>query len=130
MGARLISCEGRGDIVVEGDLVVVGRHHDCDVRLHSSRVSRRHCCLAPGGEGLTVRDLGSTNGTFVNGRRICSAALHPGDELRIGHLRYRLEALPGGPPAGDARPHEPPRWPGPGDTEIDWPASETPRGGG
>ncbi len=71
--------------------MVVGRHTGCDVRLESARVSRRHCCIGLDREGVIIRDLGSTNGTRINGQRIETGLLRPGNELVIAHLRYRLE---------------------------------------
>lgn len=53
--------------------------------------SRRHAALIPGPQGVTVQDLGSTNGTFVNGQRITSVTIHPGDLVRIGATTFRLE---------------------------------------
>jgi pSer/pThr/pTyr-binding forkhead associated (FHA) protein len=92
MPARLVSLDGHVDIELAGILTVVGRHHDCDVRVDSSRVSRRHCCLAVIRDEVVIRDLNSTNGTSVNGHRVrAGAALRHGDELGIAHLRYRLE---------------------------------------
>ena len=78
-------------VLVDRALVVIGRHPQCDVRIESRRVSRLHCCLANlGHEGLLVRDLGSTNGTFVNGERVREARLKPGDRLRIAEIEYNL----------------------------------------
>ena len=51
----------------------IGRHDDCQIRIRSSQVSRRHCEVLPEGDTLMVRDLGSSNGTFVNGNA-CSAS--------------------------------------------------------
>jgi pSer/pThr/pTyr-binding forkhead associated (FHA) protein len=79
------------DIVVEGGTIVVGRHPVCDVRLMSLRISRRHCIMTAKGGELVVRDLGSTNGTWVNGRRVRSARLEPGDEIFLAHVRYYFE---------------------------------------
>jgi pSer/pThr/pTyr-binding forkhead associated (FHA) protein len=70
---------------------MVGRHPHCDVRLRSIRVSRWHCCLTEIDGAVMVRDLGSTNGTLINGRRIEAGRLRPGDELSIANLRFRLE---------------------------------------
>jgi pSer/pThr/pTyr-binding forkhead associated (FHA) protein len=83
------------DISVDRDFVVVGRHPHCDARLDSPRVSRWHCVLTRDGGEVVVRDLGSTNGIWINGRRVESARLKPGDEISIAHIRYRL----GGEPA-------------------------------
>jgi pSer/pThr/pTyr-binding forkhead associated (FHA) protein len=91
MPARLISLDGRGHILLDRVLVVVGRHTESDARIDSSRVSRKHCCLAIDRDGVLVRDLGSRNGTRVNGRKIKVGLIRPGEELGIAHLRYRLE---------------------------------------
>jgi pSer/pThr/pTyr-binding forkhead associated (FHA) protein len=90
MRARLESLDGLADIHLDRPLTLVGRQPDCDVRLESQRISKRHCCLAPVCDGVAVRDLASTNGTRINGRRVSAGRLHPGDELTIGHSRYRL----------------------------------------
>jgi pSer/pThr/pTyr-binding forkhead associated (FHA) protein len=91
MPVRLLSMDGRENIPLDLVLVVVGRHADVDARLDSARVSRRHCCLVVDRRGVLVRDLGSRNGTRINGRRIRAGRIRQGDELRIAHLRYRLE---------------------------------------
>lgn len=90
MPACLVSLDGKGDIPLQGLLTIVGRHRGCEVRLDSSRVSRRHCCLAVDRDEVIVRDLGSTNGTWLNGERVDEGILRDGDELSIAHLRYRL----------------------------------------
>jgi pSer/pThr/pTyr-binding forkhead associated (FHA) protein len=95
MPARLVCLGRHADIALDRAVVVVGRHRWCDVRIASPRVSRRHCCLVLDGNRVLVRDLGSTNGTRINGRRIQEEMLHPGDELSIAHCRYRLECLSG-----------------------------------
>jgi pSer/pThr/pTyr-binding forkhead associated (FHA) protein len=94
MGSRLESLDGQAVISLDRPLTLVGRHETCDLRLDSPRISRRHCCLAPSGGGFEVRDLGSTNGTRINGRRIEKGQLRPGDELAIAHYRYRLTVGP------------------------------------
>jgi protease PrsW len=65
--------------------VVLGRDESCAVRFLDERlVSRRHAEVRAEGGRLFVRDLGSRNGTFVNGRRVSTAELRPGDTLRLG----------------------------------------------
>ena len=93
MPLRLVCLDGHADFALDRAAVVVGRHRWCDVRIASPRVSRRHCRLALDGDGVLVRDLGSTNGTRINGRRIDRGVLRPGDELSIAHYRYHLENL-------------------------------------
>jgi pSer/pThr/pTyr-binding forkhead associated (FHA) protein len=76
-------------------MVVVGRHPNCETQLESLRVSRHHCCITRENDQVVVRDLGSTNGIRINGRRVESGRLRPGDELSIAHFRYRLEGEEG-----------------------------------
>jgi pSer/pThr/pTyr-binding forkhead associated (FHA) protein len=94
MTARLVSLDGHPEIHLSQTVILVGRHAHCDVRIDSSRVSRRHCCLVLEEGHLVVRDLESTNGTWVNGDRVSVARMVPGDELTIGLARYRLETGP------------------------------------
>jgi pSer/pThr/pTyr-binding forkhead associated (FHA) protein len=91
MSFLLVSLDGGLDIPTGREPIVVGRHPHCDVRLLSIRVSRRHCCLTAVDGKVAVRDLGSTNGTLINGRRVEAGRLCPGDVLSIANHRYRLE---------------------------------------
>ena len=74
-----------------GDRALIGRSHECDVFLDDVTVSRRHAELTRAGGTYTIRDLGSLNGTFVNRRRIESAALEDDDEVQVG--KYRMTFL-------------------------------------
>ncbi len=94
MFARLVAVDAGPDIVLDRDMMVVGRHPACHVRLDFLRVSRRHCCFTLEGGELWVRDLGSTNGTRINGTQVEAGRLRNGDELSIAHLRYRFESGP------------------------------------
>jgi len=67
----------------EGTLVI-GRSRSCDLRLPSGDASRRHAEICASPEGHVIRDLGSTNGTFVNGEQVRSHVLRPGDRIDIG----------------------------------------------
>jgi pSer/pThr/pTyr-binding forkhead associated (FHA) protein len=64
--------------------VVVGRSRSCDLRLPGSDASRRHAEITGNAQGFTLFDLGSTNGTFVNGERVQERPLKPGDRIEIG----------------------------------------------
>ena len=89
---RLIALGAGPDIPVGPYPVIVGRDPWCDARLDSIRVSRIHCCLTEDDGGkVVVLDLGSANGTRINGRRVELGRLRLGDELSIAHLRYRVE---------------------------------------
>jgi pSer/pThr/pTyr-binding forkhead associated (FHA) protein len=73
------------------DIMVVGRRHDCDLQVPLMAVSRRHCQLSQNKETLKIRDLGSRNGTYVNGKRVDEATLRAGDHIRIGPLTFLLQ---------------------------------------
>jgi pSer/pThr/pTyr-binding forkhead associated (FHA) protein len=70
--------------------VVLGRRPDCDLRIPTRDVSRRHCEIGPGEKRseLIVRDLGSSNGTFVNDKRVSETQLKPGDRLTVGPVTF------------------------------------------
>jgi pSer/pThr/pTyr-binding forkhead associated (FHA) protein len=83
----------------------IGRHDDCQIRIKSSQVSRRHCELFEAGGKLAIRDLGSSNGTFVNGKKITGQqVLKSGDEVTVGTVTLRVSKLgqgaAGGPEPG------------------------------
>lgn len=68
---------------------------DCDVVLADPDVSRRHAVIRAIDEALAVEDVGSRNGTFVNGRRIEeTTVLATGDEVRFGNTVWRVESAP------------------------------------
>jgi pSer/pThr/pTyr-binding forkhead associated (FHA) protein len=68
-----------------GREAVLGRGEDCDVRVVSDQVSRRHAAVRKLGADYLVRDLGSTNGTLVNGERVeGERKLKPGDRIEVG----------------------------------------------
>lgn len=92
MSVRLVALDEGSDIALDREMLVVGRHPQCDARLDSIRVSRRHCCIMTPDQGeIIVKDLGSTNGIRINGQRVEKGRLRPGDELSIAHIRYRFE---------------------------------------
>lgn len=77
--------------LLSGDRVVLGRSRDADIVVDDPNVSRRHAELRSGDGGWTVRDLGSTNGVKVNGRRVEKATLSPGDDLTLGTTQLTFE---------------------------------------
>jgi hypothetical protein len=71
----------------------IGRAPGCHLRLTDSSVSRRHAELRRGAEGWVLYDLGSTNGTHVNGHRVTGGVpVRPGDRVAFGELAFRLAA--------------------------------------
>ncbi len=77
-------------VLISRPVILIGRHLECDVRIDSPQVSRRHCCLAMAYDRLVIRDLGSSNGVRVNGQIVDEAHLNLGDEVAIAHFVYRL----------------------------------------
>ncbi len=74
--------------------IIIGRDDDCDIRLQDERTSRKHTKIVgePGrksGPYFKVVDLGSTNGTYINDKRIKEAALSDGDRIHIGHTIFK-----------------------------------------
>ncbi len=102
MRAQLIPVDGSSPIELVKDLVVVGRREDCDLRLEHKSVSKMHCIIVKTDGLLMLRDLGSTNGTRVNGTRVRRAALLPNDQLSIASYKFRVHLGP------DAAPPVPP----------------------
>lgn len=80
------------EIPITQEEFLIGRATDCDLRLRMTDVSRHHCIIRVRPDDVTLIDLGSSNGTFVNGQRIRSqAALHSGDEVRLGNATFVVD---------------------------------------
>src|SRR5712664_3328013 len=90
MPAQLLALSEGPSILLDKPILLFGRHPECDVQLHSRKVSRRHCCVAQVSDYLVVRDLGSTNGVRINDVRVTEGRLNAGDELTIGNHRYQV----------------------------------------
>lgn len=93
---RGVSGEGFGRSYPLVGPTIVGRAPECALRLDESGLSRQHARLIPTNDGLQIEDLGSTNGTFLNGKRVQRAIVQPGDEVGFDTLRFHLVA-PGQP---------------------------------
>jgi pSer/pThr/pTyr-binding forkhead associated (FHA) protein len=94
MRARLVALDGDSAIDLVKELTLVGRDEDCDIRLDHKSISKLHCVIAKTDGLLLVRDLGSTNGTRVNGQRVRRAALLPNDTLAVANVKYRVQFGP------------------------------------
>lgn len=83
-----------GDRLELGDgKTLIGRLSDCDIVIADGNTSRHHAVIQPSGSGYTVADLGSTNGTFVNGERLAADhRLVDGDTITVGTVALRFEA--------------------------------------
>jgi pSer/pThr/pTyr-binding forkhead associated (FHA) protein len=94
MDVRLVIERGakRKVLHFRGDQAVVGRSHGNTVRIPSAEVSRQHCRLFLDNGLVTLEDLGSVNGTFLNGQRVHETeVVRPGDSIEVGPVRFVLE---------------------------------------
>lgn len=114
-GQRLRQCVLKGP-------TLLGRSVDADIAVRDASLSRWHCRFEPAGDPpnvWTVVDLGSRNGTFLNGRRVHRAVLHDGDLLRAGRTTVAFHTgtpppePPDAPPAGESHPSTAGRAPAP-----------------
>ena len=77
-------------MTLASDALAVGRSEDNDLVLPDPGVSRHHARLEPDGTHWRVVDLGSTNGTWINGVRRATATIASGDEVVFGGVRYTV----------------------------------------
>ncbi|MFZ2959710.1 MAG: adenylate/guanylate cyclase domain-containing protein [Candidatus Ozemobacteraceae bacterium] len=94
-----LSDGSRTEHVLEEGVTTIGRHTENTVRIPENPVSKKHCAVTKNGSDVTIEDLGSTNGTFIAGRRISGPeVLQEGDEISLGGVRGLLQGdkcLPG-----------------------------------
>ncbi|MAG32418.1 MAG: hypothetical protein CL908_16170 [Deltaproteobacteria bacterium] len=79
------------EVSLDRERTVVGRGRKADVTLAEATISRAHAVLGFDGEGFFVEDLGSTNGTMVNGTRVARQQFERDDEIQMGKLRIGIE---------------------------------------
>lgn len=105
MPVRLVSAASGKTIKLDKPVVLIGRNPDCDVVLTKSRkVSRAHCLVACVNNQIVVRDLGSTNGVWINGQRVeRESRVRLGDELSVADVRYHLVNVDQNPDNGKAQ---------------------------
>jgi pSer/pThr/pTyr-binding forkhead associated (FHA) protein len=99
---RAVSGPYFGKVIPINGRIEIGRGPECGLVLDEPEMSRRHAMIEVTAHEIFLRDLGSTNGTFVNGVQVRDAVLHPGDQIAFDRNRFLIEA-PGMP----ARPVEP-----------------------
>jgi EAL domain-containing protein (putative c-di-GMP-specific phosphodiesterase class I) len=81
-------------VTIESIPFVIGRAENCSLKLVDNRISRHHSEIRLGGDFLWIRDLGSTNGTFVNGQQIDQAQLlDPDDTISIGKYNFKVKPI-------------------------------------
>jgi pSer/pThr/pTyr-binding forkhead associated (FHA) protein len=94
MRAQLVPIDGSPAIDIVKELTVVGRREECDLQIPHKSVSKMHCVIVRADGLLLLRDLGSTNGTRVNGQRVRRAALLPNDQLAVAGFKFRVSFGP------------------------------------
>jgi predicted component of type VI protein secretion system len=101
MLAQLIPKQGGAPITLTRAITVVGRSSKlCDLVVEHTNVSKQHCILVKTDGLIYLRDLGSTNGTRVNGQRVIRGALLPGDQLSLSGVSFKIHLGPDKPVAG------------------------------
>src|SRR5438034_2264498 len=83
-----------GEFELEPGFNTLGRNPTNDYRVHDATVSSFHCEIVLSEESVLVRDLGSTNGTFIDNQPVHEGQLRPGQILRLGSAEFRLESQP------------------------------------
>jgi len=87
-----------GEIILEEDAVIIGRDEKTDIYVDDKRLSREHCKISKEGTRFTIEDLGSANGTFVNGQKVTQKTLENGDKIQVGsnsfEFRFETVAVP------------------------------------
>ena len=80
---------GRKLLLTQGELIV-GRSQKADIQIEQESVSRQHARFSVQAHGITVEDMGSTNGTYVNDKPAMPDALVSGDQIKIGRTIYKF----------------------------------------
>ncbi len=86
----------RKDFPIGNGTATIGRGQDCTLRIPLLNVSREHCHIIKGDDEVRVKDLASSNGTYVNNRRVTESSLKAGDRLTIGPivLTVQIDGVP------------------------------------
>ena len=129
--AALIPLHGGAPVEVTKDMIVVGRKAECDVFLDHKGVSKLHCVLVKTDGLLVLRDLGSTNGTRVNGTRVRRAALLPNDKVSFANFHFQIHLGPADVPVAPAEHTQAINLddlqPGPNDSDVNLKEKEPPQ---
>jgi predicted component of type VI protein secretion system len=126
MAARLVPLARGAPITLDKPIMLVGRNPDCDIVLQTStKVSRRHCCIAQVYDRYVIRDLGSMNGVRINGQRVVEGDLTPGCQVSVGDVVFSFQVdVTSSSQQSAPRPHygRPPAAP-PRDVSLEFPVA-------
>jgi pSer/pThr/pTyr-binding forkhead associated (FHA) protein len=87
-----VTADGKAQPVpINNERTLIGRLDDCQIRVRSGKISRHHCEILYDGSSLQLKDLGSSNGTFVNKERIDELELKAGDLISIGSMVFLVQ---------------------------------------
>ena len=122
---RAVSGQYFGRVIGLKTRTTIGRGSECDLVLDEPEMSRQHACIESTGSGIYLRDLGSSNGTFVNGVLVRDAILKPGDQIAFDQNRFVLETVGASPIDIITAPHPaplgtPPIPSGPVNTQVSY----------
>lgn len=120
----------RKTFVLPAKRVLIGRAKDCDFWIPMMSISRRHCEITVENSTVHIHDLGSRNGTYVNGRQTDNADLKPGDFIRLGPILFgvQIDGMPSNLTPPDFvmfEEHEPAEHAGEGSTIVHSPSEKT-----
>ena len=87
---KLVAINGGKQYTLEKDLILIGRQDVCDIHIDHKSVSKQHAILLVRGDKLWLRDLGSTNGCHVNGKRVRRSQVMAHDILGIAGFNFRV----------------------------------------
>ena len=108
MEVQLIMFRDGGEhrpFIVTKQITIIGRREDCDLRIAVGDVSRKHCRVLLGSDIVEIEDLGSSNGTYINGNKIQRSPLSAGDTIQIGPVVFFVR-INGEPALTDAKPQK------------------------
>ena len=92
----LIPINGGKQYPLEKDMILIGRQDVCDIHIDHKSVSKQHCILMVRDNKLWLRDLGSTNGCHVNGKRVRRSVVKPSDVLGVAGFNFRVSGAKAG----------------------------------
>jgi pSer/pThr/pTyr-binding forkhead associated (FHA) protein len=85
--------EVNGELVLTNETITAGRGSNCDLLIEDTHASRKHFSIHYDGKDYVLRDLGSSNKTYINGKEVTEHRLQSGDEIQVGKDRHRFEVM-------------------------------------